>query len=245
MLFGGGTMKLILPQGCFVFDTESGEILVLVAGGRPPAPGWLRHVAGNYPVWAIDRGADVCLKAEVKPEILFGDADSSSAEAWQWAKEASIPVERYHADKDYTDLQLALRGVAARQPKKNVLLTGGMGRRFDHAYSNIYSLMEAEGFGVKSIGLADEAETILFLRSGQSLHADFTQQPKVVSLLPLSPVCEQICSQGLHWPLCGATLRMDSPGGISNRLASGLHSVSVSIGSGCLGIYFCWEEEGL
>lgn len=238
-------MELILPQGRFAVNTEAGEIVVLVAGGRSPALKWLRQVAGNYPVWAIDRGADVCLRAEVKPEILFGDADSGSADAWQWAKEEAIPVERYHADKDYTDLQLALRGVAARQPGKMVLLTGGMGRRFDHAYSNIYSLMEAEGFGVKSIGLADEAESMLFLRSGQSLHADFTQLPNVVSLLPLSPVCEQICSQGLHWPLFDATLRMDSPGGISNRLASGSHSVSVSMGNGCLGVYFCWEEEGL
>ena len=66
-----------------------------------------------------------------------------------------------------------------------------------------------------------------------------------VSLLPLTPVCENICSQGLHWSLCGANLRLDSPGGISNRLAAGMHRFSVSVGNGCLGIYFCWEEEGL
>ena len=238
-------MKLTLPQGRFDVNDESGEIVVLVAGGRPPSSEWLRQVAGTYPVWAIDRGADICLRAGVSPKILFGDADSGSADAWQWAKDLAIPVERFHPDKDYTDLQLALQGVASREPDKTVLLTGGLGRRFDHSFSNVFSLMEAEKVGVKSIGLADEAEAIFLLRGGQSLHADFMQLPKVVSLLPLTPVCENICSQGLHWSLCGANLRLDSPGGISNRLAAGMHRFSVSVGNGCLGIYFCWEEEEL
>ena len=43
----------------------------------------------------------------------------------------------------------------------------------------------------------------------------------------------------------GAVLRMDAPGGISNRLAAGSRSASVSLGNGCLGVYFCWKEDGL
>ena len=240
-------MELKLPQGRFegAVNDERGEVVVLGAGGRPPSEKWLLQVAGMYPVWAIDRGADSCRNAAVNPAGLFGDADSGSVEAWQWAKSLGIPVERYHADKDFTDLQLALQGVAARNPGGTVLLTGGLGRRFDHSFSNIFSMLEAEKFGVKTMGMADQREALFLLRDGQTLQSDFIVSPKVISLLPLSPVCENICSQGVYWPLRGAALRMDSPGGISNRLAEGSRSVSVSLGNGCLGVYFCWEEEGL
>jgi len=126
-----------------------------------------------------------------------------------------------------------------------VLVIGGMGRRFDHALSNMFSLLETERFGVRAIGFADESEAVFILRGGQNLQAVFKQLPKIVSLLPLTPICENICSQGVHWPLQGAILHMEAPGGISNRLAEGSQSVGVSLGQGCLGVYFCWNEEGL
>ena len=238
-------MQVTLPQGQFVSDAIADEVVVLVAGGRPPATAWLQQVAGLYPVWAIDRGADVCRAAGVRPERLFGDADSGSQEAWQWAESLGIPVERYHADKDRTDLQLALQGLSDRRRGSAALLTGGMGRRFDHALSNVYSLLGMPARGPVSLGLADEAEALFLIAGGQTFQASFVQLPKIVSLLPLSPVCEGVCSRGVRWPLDRATLRMDEPGGISNRLAEGSRQITVSLGSGYMGIYFCWEEKGL
>ena len=188
-------MQVTLPQGEFDFAVEADEITVLVAGGRPPATAWLRQVAGRYPVWAVDRGADVCRAAGVRPERLFGDADSGSPAAWQWAEELGIPVERYHADKDWTDLQLALQGVAVRRPGSAVILAGGMGRRFDHAVSNIYSLLNMAAQGLIPLGLADEAEAMFLVAGGQTLQANFAQLPGVVSLLPLSPICDG-CAAG-------------------------------------------------
>lgn len=238
-------MILELPQGQFFLDAEPSTPVILVAGGRPPDANWLKRVVQNCPVWAIDRGIDVCRSASVIPEILIGDADSSAADSWQWGEDLRIPVLRHPADKDLTDLQLALQELGRRRPGALALLTGGMGGRFDHAYSNLFSLLESVAWGVRPIGTADEAEAVFFVGGGQTLQAELRDLPVAVSLLPLSSVCENVHIQGVHWPLQGETLTLNHPGGICNRLAEGSRSVSVSLGRGLMGAYFCWKESSL
>lgn len=238
-------MKLKFPQGVFTFGDESSDALILVAGGRPPALGWLAEVADNYPLWAVDRGADVCRSASLIPDRLIGDADSSSAESWRWVKEHGIPVVHHPVDKDLTDLQLALLELGQQRPGVAALVTGGMGGRFDHAFSNVFSLLEAQREGIKPLGLIDDSEALFLLQGGNSFQADFSVVPAIISLLPLSPVCEEVSSDGVHWPLEAATLNMESPGGICNRLAAGSRSITVSLGRGQLGVYLCWDEQRL
>ena len=238
-------MKIELPQGRFFIDAQASDPVLLVAGGRPPEASWLKQVARTFPVWAIDRGIDVCRSAAVIPEILLGDADSGAAEAWQWAEAQKVPVVRHSVDKDLTDLQLTLRELGSRRPGASALVTGGLGRRFDHAYSNVFSLLEAGQWGARAIGLADEAEALFFVEGEQSFRADFAALPVAVSLLPLSDICEKVNSRGVHWPLQAATLMREHPGGICNRLAEGSHSVDISLGKGLIGVYFCWRESGL
>jgi thiamine pyrophosphokinase len=238
-------MQIKLPQGRFSTNVETGSTVVLVAGGRPPSSSWLTAVSRTFPVWAIDRGVDACRLASVAPEILIGDADSGSMESWRWAESFRIPVVRHPVDKDLTDLQLTLQELGTRRPGASALLTGGMGRRFDHAYSNLFSLREEASRGVQAIGLADESEALFFIEGGQFLRADFIENPIAVSLLPLSASCDNVNSQGVHWPLRAARMTMDHPCGTSNRLAIDSRSLEISLGSGLLGIYFCWNEHGL
>lgn len=238
-------MKITIPQCTVVFQQAEAETVVLVAGGRAPAASWLASVAQLYPIWAVDRGADTCRAAAVIPEILLGDADSSAASSWQWLEELQVPMVRYPADKDYTDLQLALRELAVRRSGAAVLLTGGWGGRFDHAWSNVFSLLQAADAGLNIAGLVDEAEAMFFLPGGQQLAIEFIQQPKTISLIPLTPVCRQVTSQGVHWPLSGVDLSMQAPAAISNRLAVDSQKIRVSINAGMLGVYCCWNETGL
>ena len=239
-------MKIEFPQCKVDFLQMQAEPVVLVAGGRAPSTGWLGKTACLRPVWAIDRGVDICREAGVVPAMLIGDADSGSATAWQWAKaEKNVVTVKHPVDKDATDLQLALQELSIRHPGAMALLTGGWGGRFDHAYSNIFSLLEAEIWGVCPGGLIDDAEALFFVFPGQNLAIEFSDSPKALSLLPLTPVCSQICFWGVHWPLTDAVLKMNSPAGISNRLAKESTKVEVSICQGILGVYCCWNESGL
>ena len=238
-------MKITIPQCTVVFQQAEADAVLLVAGGRAPTASWLQKVAQLYPVWAVDRGSDICRVAAVTPEILMGDADSSAASSWEWLEALQVPTVRYPADKDFTDLQLALRELPERRPGAAVLLTGGWGGRFDHAWSNVFSLLQATDLGISIAGIVDQAEAMFFLPGGQQLEIEFVQQPKTISLIPFTPVCRQVTSQGVHWPLSGVNLSMHEPAAISNRLAVGAQKIRVSLGEGILGIYCCWQETDL
>ena len=196
-------MKITIPQCTVVFQQAEADAVLLVAGGRAPTASWLQKVAQLYPVWAVDRGSDICRVAAVTPEILMGDADSSAASSWEWLEALQVPTVRYPADKDFTDLQLALQELSERRPGAAVLLTGGWGGRFDHAWSNVFSLLQATDLGISIAGIVDQAEAMFFLPGGQQLEIEFVQQPKTISLIPFTPVCRQVTSQGVHWPLSG------------------------------------------
>ena len=238
-------MKLEIPQCTVVFHQVEAELVVMVAGGRAPDTKWLTSVAQRCPVWAIDRGVETCRAAEVIPEILLGDADSGARSSWQWLEALKVPTLRYPVDKDYTDLQLALQELSVRRPGSAVLLTGGWGGRFDHAWSNVFSLLQAADAGLSIAGIVDQAEAMFVLPGGQQLEIEFAQLPQIISLIPLSPTCRQVTSQGVHWPLAGADLSMQKPAAISNRLAVGSKMIRVELSEGILGIYCCWQEAGL
>ena len=241
-------MKITIPQGTLNIGPVAAvpqEPVVLVAGGRAPTLAWLTELARIYPVWAIDRGADVCQAAGLNPQILLGDADSATGEAWQWLTGLATPVLRYPADKDDSDLQLALRELTRQRPGSAALLTGGWGGRFDHAWSNVSSLIQAMDQGLGPAALIDQAETMFLLSGGQQLTFEFVHVPKIISLIPLAPTCEQVFSSGVHWPLNGARLSLHEPAAISNRLAKDSQQIMVGLQSGILGVYCCWQETGL
>ena len=238
-------MKITIPQCTVVFQQAEADAVLLVAGGRAPTASWLQKVAQLYPVWAVDRGSDICRVAAVTPEILMGDADSSAASSWEWLEALQVPTVRYPADKDFTDLQLALQELSERRPGAAVLLTGGWGGRFDHAWSNVFSLLQATDLGISIAGIVDQAEAMFLLSGGQQLTVDFEQSPKIISLIPLTTVCEQVVSDGVHWPLNRVNLSMHEPAAISNRLAENSQRIRVALQAGILGIYCCWQEKGL
>lgn len=238
-------MSMLLAQGEYWFHPEVADPVLFVAGGRPPSVEWLRVVGKTMPVWAVDRGIETCRRAGITPERLIGDADSSSSQEWTWAVERGIPVELHHRDKDDTDLQLALRELAQARPTADVLLAGGLGRRFDHAYSNIFSLLQAREWGLRPVGLVDDMEALFLLEDSSSMEAVFNRPPSVVSLLPCSPVCRGVSLRGVHWPLMETELSQYRPSAICNRPARDENRVRASIGTGILGVYFCWEEIGL
>jgi thiamine pyrophosphokinase len=241
-------MKITIPQGSLKIEPVAvawTEPVVLAAGGRAPAIGWLQALANSYPVWAVDRGADVCRAAAVIPEIFIGDADSSDAASWKWLAALQVPSLRYPTDKDDSDLQLALQELARQRPGATALLTGGWGGRFDHAWSNVASLIQAVQWGLGPAALVDQAEAMFLLSGGQQLTFDFVQLPKIISLIPLTTDCEQVVSDGVHWPLSGVNLSMHEPAAISNRLAENSQGIRVGLQAGILGVYCCWQETGL
>lgn len=224
-------LRLQGPLACFQ------DACLLVVGGRAPEAAWLREAAKGREVWAVDHGLDACLAADIRPQRLIGDGDSAAPAAWQLAKEQHIPIEQFPVEKDDTDTQLALK-LAREAGFPAAIVTGAFGGRFDHALSTVTSC----AFAPLPCLLADELETLLFVHGSETLRCWPTEAPKAISLLPFTPRCEGVNLTGTHWPLADATLEARSMRAISNVLEPGSTSLTLSLTSGLLGLYFVWRE---
>lgn len=91
--------------------------------------------ASDY-VIAADRGAEVLRRANRKPDVFCGDADSATDGAARWAHGLAHTDIRFPSEKYATDLALALdcaRHEAARQDARlHVTVTCASGGRPDH-----------------------------------------------------------------------------------------------------------------
>ena len=230
-----------LPQIQFSLSAPEGKEFLLAAGGRPPEKTWLRRAAEHRTLWAIDRGLESFFAAGLVPEQLIGDGDSASPEAWKKALSICIPVERFPAEKDYTDTDLALKKIKADNPSAFIILTGGFGGRFDHAFTTMYSLLSSGLSGC----LADEKECLILLNGSSSVEAHCIKRPKAVSLLPLSPMVRGVSFSGVRWPLDNTSISQNRTLTVSNRLADDSDGCRLSFSEGSLGLYFVWDEASL
>lgn len=232
---------LTLPQlkASFLQPIPSAQVL-LVAGGRPPASTWLQKAACGREIWCADRGIEACQQAGIRPLRLIGDGDSASRGAWDWGESLGIQVDRFSPQKDLTDTQLALQKIGGAHPNALILMTGVWGGRFDHAFSNIFSLAGACRQGSRGCA-ADENEVLLLLNGSDEVVVDTHSRPAAISLLPLSPVCRGVSISGVHWPLDQVVLKSALPYAISNELSPTGHSFKAAVETGCLGVYLQWH----
>lgn len=231
---------IILPQVRFsLAGPLPPNTVMLVAGGRPPQRRWLTQAAAAVPVWCVDSGVDACLACGVVPERIIGDGDSATSAGWAWGMALGVPVEIHHPDKNLTDLQLALQRAGDIYGRTTVILTGAWGGRFDHAFSNVFSLLGSEAYGVERGCAADETEVMLILKGPDAVTIHTKRPPAVISLLPLSAICTGVHIDGVRWPLHETRLRQGWPYAISNRPGKD-ETVTVAVESGRLGVYLCW-----
>ena len=221
-------LKIVMPTS----DTK----LLFITGGRPPTLEWLldcSNIADR--IWCIDHGIDTCKQAGLIPELLIGDLDSARSDSIAWARAQGVEIVQYPADKDFTDTQLALKRASELDELPFVIVTGVFGGRIDHMYATLLSFAQSK----LQTCLADQRETILFLRSGESVQLLFDVKPWAVSLLPFSSVCDGVSIDGVHWKLDHAELNRSLPTAISNRIES--NTVNISIERGNLAVAITFE----
>ncbi|MDD4836888.1 MAG: thiamine diphosphokinase [Dethiosulfovibrio sp.] len=212
--------------------------LLLVSGGRAPAPEWLRSFSVGRDVWSIDSGADHCREASVVPSMAIGDFDSISTESLNWLKSNCVIMKTYSSDKDLTDLQLSLELCSQDRNSKSVILTGCWGGRFDHVWSTVNSVVKADIYGEKVRFLGDKEEFMVLIGEGEGLRISSNGAfplPEVISLMSFTDMCKGVFIEGVRWPLSDVTLERLHPYSVSNRPLGS--EVQVRVGSGWLGVY--------
>ena len=207
---------------------------VVVAGGRAPKASWLQEVAHNKKVYCADKGIEICLEAGVIPLELYGDGDSAPKELYEKAKDLGVAVKSYPVEKDDTDLQLLLENL----PCGDVICTGVWGGRFDHLYSNVFSLLAHKEKNQGQVILADDKEAMLLVTAGEAVKLNLEKEVKALSLLPLSET-SKVTLENVRWELNEATLELLHPYAISN-IPQG--EVKLNCLEGKIGLYLCFVE---
>lgn len=208
---------------------------LIVAGGRKPDITWLSNVSISKKVYCADKGAAYCLDADIIPVEIYGDCDSTAIDVYKRAELLGSKIYYFNPAKDDTDLMLLLKNL----PEGDIIATGIWGGRFDHLYSNVYSLLSVKNKRQCQVVMADEKELMLFINDGESVEIKLNKVPKAVSILPLSSLVNVDIS-GVRWPLHKAELQQLHPYAISNEVFND-NRFSCCCYTGSIGLYIHWQ----
>jgi thiamine pyrophosphokinase len=189
---------------------------VVVLAGGPDAPAGLALPDGAT-VIAADGGAELGLPVE----LAVGDFDSITAETL--AKAAR--VERHPAEKDATDLELALDAALRLEPER-ILVIGSAGGRLDHLLGSLL-LLAGERFAAVQVDARLGTATVHVVHGERVLAGD---PGELISLFALHGPAEGVVTDGLVYPLRGETLEPGSSRGTSNVFAASEARISVARG---------------
>lgn len=189
-------------------------------GGNPLAlDSWNRIVA-------VDAGGEHLFNFGILANDLVGDFDSISPAAFEFHKAGGAATTRFSADKDFTDLEGALRRLDS-PPHAEIHIIGMMGGRLDHLLCNLTVLRHFTHRGLFTFDTSDGFGGA-FGPGKLSLRI-----PKGVetALIPLSPIVKGVSSSGVKWPLEKESLRFGTGRGISNQAVSNRWKLSVEEGA--------------
>ncbi len=200
------------------------RVLVFAGGDPTPAAVAAALPAANAVV-AADSGAVHALEAGRAVDVLVGDLDSIPPRLARELEASGVQVRRFPPDKDATDLALAL-DVALELGATAVTLVGGGGGRLDHLLANILLLAADDYAGVEVDAVMGPAR-VAVVRGARRLSG---RVGELLSLLPVGGPAHGVTTEGLHYPLRGATLRPGTSWGVSNRFADREAVVTVADG---------------
>lgn len=179
---------------------------------------------------AADGGVYHCLALNRMPHALVGDLDSVDAATVERLAAQQVHIERYAAEKNETDLELALEYALALQEDETleaIVLVGAMGGRLDQLLGNILILAQRK-WPVPLLIESGNARAQL-VHPGPPITLD-ANVGATVSALPLSDEVTGITYTGMRYPLENHTLTLGSTRGLSNEVAAVPATVRIRTG---------------
>lgn len=212
-------------------DASGPPDIVVVAGGAVPSRAVTVPPAAF--VVAADSGVALARTLGLDVDVAVGDFDSLAPDLVARLDDLATDVRRHPADKNATDLELALAVAAERAPAR-VLVVGLEGGRPDHALAN---LLVAAAPAVSSLDLE------LVLDHG---HAWVVRDRLVgawpsgttVSLIPVHGAAT-VSIDGVRWPLDRSTLTPGTTRGVSNSTVADPASAGMSTVTVHDGVVIC------
>jgi len=196
-----GHLALILANG------ELGDLAVIRARLAELTPAV---------VVAADGGARYALALGLRLNALVGDFDSTSPEQTARLAADGTQLVRRPAEKDETDLELALLH-AFEGGVEEAIVIAAAGGRIDMTVANVLLLLHPSLVG-RRISLWVGSQTV-YLRRPPGGQID-GEADDTVSLIPLGGDARGVTTHGLAFPLDDETLGSGPARGVSNRITT-------------------------
>lgn len=166
-----------------------------------------------------DGGYDTAKKADITPDIIIGDFDSSLTEIDNKLKKIILPVEKDDTDSIYCIKYGISKGY------KEFLLLGATGSRADHLYANLSLLKFACNKGCTAV-LKDSKADIYYTESSLSLHCNSC----TVSVFAFGCSEATITLEGFKYSADNLVMTSDFPIGTSNIATADTSVITVHSG---------------
>ncbi|CAN5642086.1 thiamine diphosphokinase [soil metagenome] len=218
-----GSSRDVAPSG-------SGAVGLLA----PHALGPLLMVADL--VVAVDSGLHLARAFDLNVDLVIGDMDSVDPAVLEQAAASGAEVSRFPADKDFTDLELALDEVASRGVTAVTVIGSGEGR-LDHLLGGLLTLA-APRFSTMRIDAWLGSAYVCVVHDERRIVG---APGALLSILPVNGTASGVRTSGLRWPLRGEQLAPGSSRGVSNEFLDEVAHVSVD--EGCVVVVVPQEEQ--
>lgn len=199
------------------------ENVLVFAGGEPLN----EDIVGDLPrgdlVVAADGGYDIAVDYGYRVDVLVGDLDSITTTDLP----RHVIVEQHPADKDASDLELALDLVSREQPSR-VIVIGASGGRLDHELA-VANLLCSERFAEIEIDWISNRGRAFVIWNRRVIHGDVGG---LLTLIPVHGDATGVTAKGVRWRLDDDRLAAGTTRGLSNVLESPV--ADIRVGSGCL-----------
>ena len=197
-----------------VFFIMAQRRAVIFANGLLPDLQAVQRLLQADDFWiAADGGSNHALACGRAPDVLIGDLDSIAAPVRGELEKAGTQVLVHPAEKDETDLELAVR-YALEKGFSPIRIVGAFGGRTDQTLANL-TLLADPALREYDIRIDDGREEALCIRECAVLRG---AAGDVVSLIPFGLAAEGVVTKGLQYPLRGETLNASRTRGVSNRM---------------------------
>ena len=181
--------------------------------------GFARPISADYRVTvAVDGGAHYFHQRNSAPDYAVGDFDSIDAATLDWLCDLQSRgvtcLQQVPADKDYSDLELALNA-CENLGVESAHILGAVGGRLDHQLCVMGALLRSK---IPQLQLIAPDQSISLLRQGQSLTLPAlptaSAEKNTFSIVCLNPAIVSVAHA--RWPLDRVQLQPLSSLGLSN-----------------------------
>ncbi len=178
-------------------------------------------------VICTDGGYDIAYAQGIHPDLILGDFDSIQGELPE-----NVEIKRFKPEKDFTDLELAIK-TAAESEFTELEIIGGIGGRLDHTVANLQlfyhyhtcfkSMLMLDGRNMCFVLNSKKESTFVIPFVGDSYFSVFSLTPKTTGL----------SIKDAKYELTNHTLTNDFPLGVSNEFSDNKNAV-ISMDDGIL-----------